>query len=238
MHVTVWNYGFMVPGFETVLVFLGVCLIAYVTPGPDWFVVMRNSATSRRSGLISALGVQAGLAVHMVAAVAGVTAVILASATAFSVLKYAGAAYLVFLGVQSLWRSRRTVNRVRHEFNEAPAEGSGQVFWKSFTANVLNPQAAMFFVAVLPQFISPNNPVVPQVLLLGILDIALGLLWWGIFVYGVVLFRKVLGSNRFRSTVDRVSGSVLIVLGTVLAFMDPPDAPASSQAGLRVKGAV
>lgn len=233
-----WNYGLMVLSFETVLVFLGVCLIAYATPGPDWFVVMRNSATSRRSGFISALGVQTGLAVHMVAAAAGVTAVILASTTAFSVLKYAGAAYLVFLGVQSLWRSRRTANRIRHEFNEAPEEGPGQVFWKSFTANALNPQAAMFFVAVLPQFISPANPLVPQVLLLGIVDIALGLLWWGVFVYGVVLFKKVLGSRRFRTTVDRASGGVLIVFGTVLVFMDPPDAYASSRAGLLVRGAI
>ncbi|WP_150460120.1 LysE family translocator [Nesterenkonia ebinurensis] len=226
----------MLLSVETILVFLGVCMIAYITPGPDWFVVMRHSASTRRSGFVSALGVQAGLSVHMVAAAVGVTAVVLASATAFSILKYAGAAYLIFLGAQSLWRSRKTAQQVREYFDEEePRESTGDVFWKSFTANVLNPQAAMFFVAVLPQFISPGQNVVAQILLLGVLDILLGVVWWIGFVYGVVMFKKMLGHARFRTLIDRISGSLLIVFGAVLMFLDPPESSTQRQ---RLRGPV
>lgn len=223
----------MLLSIETILVFLGVCMIAYITPGPDWFVVMRHSTSTRRSGFLSALGVQAGLSVHMVAAAVGVTAIVLASATAFSILKYAGAVYLIFLGIQSLWRSRKTAQRVRENFkDEEPHERAAAVFWKSFTANVLNPQAAMFFVAVLPQFIAPGQNVVGQILLLGVLDILLGVLWWMGFVYGVVLFKKLLGHARFRTLIDRMSGSLLIVFGSVLIFLDPPESSTQSRRSL------
>lgn len=203
---------------STCLAFLAVAALAYVTPGPDWFVVMRHAVSSRRAGLVSALGVQCGLLVHMTAAAVGVAAVLLASASAFTVLKLAGAAYLVFLGVRALRQSFR-----RHP-GDGPSEdrsaemGLGRVWWESVTANVLNPKAALFFVAVLPQFVSTSSGVAAQVVVLGLLDVALGVFWWAAFVLGVRGAGRLLGGARSRTLVDRVAGLALIGLGGVLAL--------------------
>lgn len=208
-----------------VLGFLGIAVLAYITPGPDWFVVMRYAVNDRRAGLISALGVQTGLSVHMTAAALGVAALLLASAEAFTVLKLAGAAYLIFLGVQSIVRAHRLVKRpepdqeVSHQYASLFA-----VYRQSFYANVLNPKAALFFAAVLPQFLSPSLPAAPQVLFLGALDIALGIGWWFIFVYGITKVRRLLGRARSRITIDRFSGVALIGLGSGLALADSPRA--------------
>lgn len=202
----------------TLTAFLAVAAVAYVTPGPDWFVVMGHATTSRRAGWVAALGVQCGLLVHMTAAAVGVAAVILASAQAFTVLKLAGAAYLVFLGVRAL-RSSFTHGEDgdgRDAPDEAPLR-AGRVWRQSFTANVLNPKAALFFVAVLPQFLSPASSVPAQVVVLGLLDVALGLAWWAVFVVGVRRVRAVLGGRRSRVLVDRLSGTALIGLGGLLA---------------------
>ncbi len=86
--------------------FVAICLLAYVVPGPDWVVVLRRAARSGRAGALAALGVQCGLVVHLAAAVLGVSALVLSSATAFTVLKVVGAAYLIYLGVTALWRAR------------------------------------------------------------------------------------------------------------------------------------
>lgn len=200
----------------TLLTFTAVAAIAYVTPGPDWFVVMRHATTSRRAGWVAAIGVQSGLVVHMTAAAVGVAAVLLASAEAFTVLKLVGAAYLVYLGARALRDS------FHHRPDESDAEGEpavplARVWHQSFTANVLNPKAALFFVAVLPQFVSPGTAVAPQVLLLGLVDIALGLAWWAVFVVGVRGVRAALGGRRSRVLVDRVAGTALISLGGLLA---------------------
>ena len=205
---------------ELVIVFLGVCLLAYVTPGPDWFVIMRYTALSRRSGFISALGVQTGLAAHIIAAALGVTAVILAGDTAFAILKFAGAGYLVFLGVQSLLKARR-VRKRDEESDMASEHGAPGIFWKSLLANVLNPQAAIFFVAVLPQFIDPSSSLLRQIAILGALDIALGILWWLIYIYAIGLVRRFLGASRAQRVLNIVAGLVLVVLGLVLALTDP-----------------
>lgn len=207
-----------------VVAFVGVAVLAYITPGPDWFVVMRHTTSGRRSGFVSALGVQTGLAVHMSAAALGVTAVLLASATTFNIIKFAGTGYLVFLGVQSLLRARRLSNNTVKDSPEEPSSdiSNAEVYGKSLFANVLNPKAALFFAAVLPQFIVPAEPVVPQVLVLGVLDIALGIIWWSLFIYGIVRIKRLLGHARSRLIIDRLSGAALIVLGGTLAFTEPP----------------
>lgn len=196
--------------------FAAVALLAYVTPGPDWFVVMRHAAAGRRHGVAAALGVQSGLVVHMTAAALGVAALVLASAEAFTVLKLAGAAYLVLLGVQALRHARRPVPDEAEEHPPARA-GTIAVYRSSLVANVLNPKAALFFVAILPQFVDGAAPVAPQALLLGAVDIALGLVWWAVFVRAILHVRRLLGARRSAVALDRVSGTALIGLGGALA---------------------
>ncbi|WP_207842013.1 LysE family translocator [Williamsia soli] len=203
---------------ETVLAFCGIALLAYVTPGPDWFVVMRHAVRSRRSGWVAAIGVQCGLLVHMTAAAVGVAAILLASATAFTVLKLVGAAYLVYLGVRALLNSRSSSGGSVTEAQEPADLRLFSVWRQSFIANVLNPKAALFFVAVLPQFVSTGGAVTLQILGLGVIDVALGVVWWAVFVFGVHRLRTLMGGRRARVLTDRISGTALIGLGGGLAL--------------------
>ena len=203
--------------------FVGIAVLAYVTPGPDWFVVLPRAASGRRPGMLAALGVQSGLVVHMTAAVLGVAALLLASAEAFTVVKLAGAGYLIYLGVTSLVRAvrRAHTDRSADQEDETPPPAGFTVYRQAFLANVLNPKAALFFVAVLPQFLTPSRPVVPQVLLLGMIDIAIGLVWWTLFVVTVAHFTRLLSSHRGRIAVDGGSGVALSGLGVALALAKP-----------------
>lgn len=203
---------------STILAFSAIALLAYVTPGPDWFVVMRHAVRSRRHGWVAAAGVQSGLLVHMTAAAVGVAAVVLASATAFSVLKWVGAAYLVYLGIRALLSSRGSSDTSEDAPDQASDVALFQIWRQAFVANVLNPKAALFFVAVLPQFVSSGGPVSVQILGLGVLDVVLGVVWWSVFVFGIHRLRVFMGGRRARVWTDRVSGTALIGLGGGLAL--------------------
>lgn len=191
----------------------------YVTPGPDRFVVMRHAARSRRTGWVVGIGVSSGLLVHTTAAAAGVAALLVASAEAFTVLKVIGAAYLVHLGVRAL----ASAGKYAHDVGSSPEQhpSARSVLRQSFLANVLNPKAAIFFVAVLPQFLVPGTAVAPQVLLLGSVAIALGLVWWFLCVLGIDRIQQVVNAERGRRVIDRVAGVCLIGLGAALAFVKP-----------------
>jgi threonine/homoserine/homoserine lactone efflux protein len=201
------------------LAFAGVVMVAYVVPGPDWMVVLRASARARRYGFLAAAGVQCGLCVHMAAAALGVSTALLHSPVAFTVLKLVGAAYLVFLGAQALWQSWR--RRGDQEAEPPPEEPEtelrpGRVFRQAFLSNVLNPKAALFFVSVLPQFLDPAGPAAAQVLVLGTLDIALGVLWWALFVLLTARLSGLMRRSGPRKALDRVTGTALVGLGVTL----------------------
>ncbi|UJW28389.1 LysE family translocator [Saccharothrix sp. AJ9571] len=206
----------------TLIAFVGVVMLAYVVPGPDWMVILRYSARSRRYGFLAAAGVQCGLCVHMAAAALGVSTALLHSPAAFTVLKLAGAAYLVFLGVQALWQSWR---KRRGETPAADEQadgttvdaGAGRVFRQAFVSNVLNPKAALFFVSVLPQFLDPAGSAAAQVLVLGLLDIGLGVLWWLAFVLLTARLSGLMRRSGPRKVLDRVTGTALVGLGATLA---------------------
>jgi threonine/homoserine/homoserine lactone efflux protein len=204
--------------------FAAAVLLAYVIPGPDWFVVLRHASRSRIAGMHAAAGVQCGLIVHMAAAAVGVSAILSTSAEAFTVVKLAGAAYLIVLGVRALrdgYRGWRGCAAERAAGVSSPAAAPGaQVLARAFTANVLNPKAALFFVAVLPQFLAPARPVAPQVLLLGALDIAIGGAWWLLFVVTTTRLQALFQRRRAQIAVDSLAGVALTGLGGALAFTD------------------
>jgi threonine/homoserine/homoserine lactone efflux protein len=135
------------------------------------------------------------------------------------VLKLVGAAYLIYLGVQALWKSRRG-----GKCAEAPAQDemtadtrAAGVFRQAFLSNVLNPKAALFFVSVLPQFLDPAASGTLQVLLLGALDIGLGIVWWALFVLLTARLSGLMRRRGPRKVLDRATGTVLVGLGTTLA---------------------
>jgi threonine/homoserine/homoserine lactone efflux protein len=161
-----------VPDATTLGLFVAAAGILLITPGPAvLYIVARSVEQGRLAGLVSALGIQVGTLVHVAAAAFGVSALLVSSALAFSLLKYAGAAYLVFLGVRTL---------LRKDADEAPAtlpreRSLSRLFLQGIVVNVLNPKTALFFLAFLPQFVNPaRGAVAGQVLVLGTVFVLLG----------------------------------------------------------------
>ena len=126
-------------------------LLLNLTPGNDMlYVIARSSGQGTRAGVISALGIGAGCVIHIFAAVIGLSALIAQSATAFDIIKYLGAAYLVYLGVKSLLSKKRSL-KIDRDLKRVSYK---QIFWQGFITNLLNPKVALFFLAFLPQFIN------------------------------------------------------------------------------------
>jgi threonine/homoserine/homoserine lactone efflux protein len=202
---------------ENFWVFALTGLLLNLTPGNDMLYVMaRSSGQGTRAGIISALGIGAGCIVHIFAAVIGLSALIAQSAVAFTIVKYIGAAYLVYLGIKSILSKRREV-QVGIPLKKLSYK---KIFWQGVLTNVLNPKVALFFLAFLPQFIHADQSKAPlQILFLGT--------WFnvvGTFVNILValLFGK-LGSFLSRSPgfvqwQERITGVLLIGLGIKVAL--------------------
>ncbi|MEV0198571.1 LysE family translocator [Nonomuraea sp. NPDC050691] len=203
------------PDIATLAVFCAATLALLLVPGPAvLFIVTRSVSQGRSAGLVSVLGVHAGSLVHVAAAALGVSALLAASATAFTVVKYAGVAYLVWLGL------RKLLPRDEETGAGAAAEPHSRrrMFWEGFVVNVLNPKTAIFFLAFLPQFTDRHaGPIGPQILLLGSLWIALGLLSDGAYALASsALAGRIRRSARARRRLDVGTGVVYLGLAAVL----------------------
>lgn len=142
---------------------------------------------------------------------------------------FAGALYLIGLGVRSLISARhdRSTDVAGREESTHVTRGAFRAaFWRSLLANALNPQAAIFFLAVLPQFVDPAEPLLVQFAILGAVDIALGVVWWSAYIYGLDLIRRLLGARRSRYVLNAVAGIALIALGVSLGLFGPGNLPA------------
>ena len=198
------------------ILFLTASLVVIVAPGPDNILVLTRGVTlGRKAALVSATGASVGLVTHSLFAAAGLSALLAQSVLAFSLVKYAGAAYLIFLGVRALLDRNSFVLA-----QGTPPVGLRSVFAQAVASNVLNPKIAVFFLAYLPQFADPAaGGVAPQLLALGP---TFALLTWAIF--GVIArFSGTLGGwlrsrPRFASGLGRLTGGVLIGLGLRLAL--------------------
>jgi threonine/homoserine/homoserine lactone efflux protein len=207
------------PDASTFALFVAAALVLLLVPGPAvLYVVARSVEGGRTTGLVSVLGVELGTLVHVVFAAAGLSAIVASSATAFSVVKWLGAAYLVWLGLQHIL--------ARDGEDEAPPTGGEarlpRVFTQSVLVQVLNPKVALFFLAFLPQFVDPSRGAAwTQVLVLGATLAALGLFTDGLYALlggtaGNWLRRKCEGGS-FRRLRRCVPGGVYIALGAATA---------------------
>ena len=208
------------PDTSTLAVFAGAALALIVIPGPAVLYILAQSVEhGRRAGVASALGVGTGGLVHIAAAAVGLSALVVSSAVAFSVVKYAGAAYLIFLGV------RRLLRRGGPAADRSPVvcgdADLGVIFRRGAIVNVLNPKTALFFLALLPQFVEPGRGAVAlQMAVLGMLFVALALLSDCLYALaaGSLAARLRRRSSR-RRDVERYAGaSVYIGLGTATAL--------------------
>jgi threonine/homoserine/homoserine lactone efflux protein len=209
------------PDATTFALFAAACVAFLVIPGPSvFYIVTRSLVQGRRAGLTSMLGVQAGGFVHVVAAAFGVSALIASSAAAFTVVKYAGAAYLVFLGV------RKLLAREEDEPDEVPrgSVSPRHLFAHGVIVNVLNPKTALFFLAFLPQFVDPSaGPVAPQMLVLGTMLVCIGTVSDGTYaLLAAGAGNKLRSARAARRRLDRISGGVFVGLGVFAALAGEP----------------
>ncbi|MGW5231518.1 LysE family translocator [Streptomyces nodosus] len=197
----------------------GVLAVLTVVPGPDMAVVTRRAVSSGwRDGLRTVGGITAGLLVWGVLAVAGLAAVLAASATAYTVVKLVGAAYLVFLGVQTLLRSRRTEARTVATGAAAPV---GNPWRTGLVSNLLNPKVAVFYTGLLPTLapsgLSPHTGMALLVLVHAVLTAG----WLGGYALLLAKARAVFERPAVRRGMDRVTGVVLIGFGLKVATTQP-----------------
>jgi threonine/homoserine/homoserine lactone efflux protein len=200
------------PDSAAVWLFCVAALALLAIPGPAvLYVVVQSAEQGRRAGIASVGGIHVGSLVHVAAATAGLSALIVASAVAFSVVKFAGAAYLVYLGIRKLLE-RPVVTEV-----ERPPEPLRRAFSRGIVVNVLNPKTALFFLAFLPQFVDRSRGGVwSQVLVLGLLFVLLGLVSDSLYALAAGTVGGLL--RRRRSALRYGSGAVYIGLGTLAAF--------------------
>ena len=212
------------------LVFIAAGWLLNLTPGPDVLYIVSNALRSgTRAGIVAGLGITAGCFVHIFAAAVGVGALLAASATAFTVLKWVGAAYLLWMGVRMLL-SRPSGNGgsaaaiAAAQAAPAVAVPLSKVFLGGFWTNVLNPKVAIFFLAFVPQFIAPgaDNKALAFVLLGVLFNVNAIPVNTGWAIAAGWMARRVGAVQRGMHWLDRVAGAMFIGFGLKLAFTDHP----------------
>ena len=203
------------PSPEVFAAFAGASLALLIVPGPSvLYIVTRSMDQGRSAGLVSVLGIHTGTIVHVVAAALGLSAILASSAVSFQVVKYAGAAYLIWLGIKAL--------RERHQEGSEGRDRErslGRIYAQGVVVNVLNPKTALFFLAFLPQFVDVGKPVTAQVLVLGLTFILLGFVSDGSYALASARVARTLTARRRPGVARRwLPGLTLLGLGVAAAM--------------------
>jgi threonine/homoserine/homoserine lactone efflux protein len=203
------------PHLSTILVFVAATMAVLLVPGPAVvYVVTRSVSQGRAAGFVSVLGIHAGTIVYVAATSLGLSALLRASSTGFMVVKYLGAGYLIWLGIQKL-RARRDEERVE----DPPVASLPRVFGQGVVVNILNPKTLIFFTAFLPQFVDPGRgPVGVQLAVFGFGFVVLGVVSDGSYaLLSSALAGKLRSTTRARRRLDRSSGVIYLLLGAFAA---------------------
>ncbi len=216
------------------LPFLAVVAVLTVTPGPDMVLVLRNGALGgTRAAWWTGLGCCTGIAGHAALAVGGLSALLAASAAAFTVVELVGAGYLVWLGAGALWRARRRQPTADHPGPAGPRNpvdrpGSGDQrdhhprrrvhYRQGLLTNLLNPKIALLFLTLLPQFVAAGEPRVATTATLAGVFLVVAVLWWRLFSLAVGGLGGWLSRARVRTALDRATGLVLLCIGLRVAL--------------------
>lgn len=217
------GYAYAMMPLANYLLFLPAVLVITLMPGPDFALTVKTALLSgRRQALACALGINCGLAVHTLAAILGISAVIAGSAELFTILKWAGAAYLFYLGAKSLLASRRAdasheagvpVANAAQALRRSNDETVAAAFRSGFFCNVLNPKVVIFVLTFFPQFLDAAQPAGPQLALMGVTWGLMGFGWLSALVLMMDRIRPVFGRPAFQRWLNRTMGAILILFG-------------------------
>lgn len=204
------------------MLFIGFAAILTLTPGADTLLVIRSViGRGQRAGIITTVGICCGLFFHAILSAAGLSAILVKSATAFETLKLVGAFYLIFLGAISLWKLWRSYNTppapqvAMRGAGDAPA---WKIFAEGLLNNILNPKAAIFYLAFLPQFINPGDPVFAKSILLAGIHFVMGIVWLSLLTIFLGKMKGMFTGSRLSRWLEATSGTLLIALGIRLAL--------------------
>lgn len=202
------------------LAFLGIALVVITTPGPDTALTIRNTLIAgARGGIFTAIGVSAGLMIWALAASAGVVGVLVASAPVFEALRYAGAAYLIWVGVQSLLSALRPA--IAAPTTSGPDNrrrlGALGAFRQGLINDLANPKIAAFFASLFPQFVPAEGASFGALMVLGLTFSVVTLTWLTAYAFAVAKAGDVLRRSGIRRAIEGVTGAVLIAFGLRLA---------------------
>ncbi|MEW6732212.1 MAG: LysE family translocator [Acidobacteriota bacterium] len=201
---------------ETLVLFCVTAFALIIVPGPNMiYIITRSTSQGRNAGLLSTLGVDVGTLIHVIAASLGLSALLVSSALVFSMVKYLGAAYLIYLGFRTWFSKADTLAITAQE----PASAA-RIFFQGTLTNVLNPKVALFFLAFLPQFVDTSHGnVAQQILLLGIIFTLIGLtIGLMIALLASSLGDWLRGKTKVQQIQKWITGGVYISLGISTAF--------------------
>ncbi|WP_202081124.1 LysE family translocator [Caldalkalibacillus salinus] len=203
---------------NSILSFLGVAILLTVMPGPDiLFVMAQSMSQNSKAGITTALGLCTGLVVHITAATVGISALIYQSAIAFAIVKYAGAAYLLFLAWQAFHEKETDVS-----FEQQEPKMSNKLFRKGVLMNLLNPKVSLFFLALLPQFVHHETGYVPvQMLLLGLLFLVQAFIVFSLVsIFSYKVKALLLNKPVIMGRINIVKGVLLAMIGLQIALSE------------------
>lgn len=204
---------------ENFYLFVIMCIFLIILPGPDTAIATKNTLTvGRTGGFKTILGTCCALLIHTLAAVVGLSAIIVKSALLFSVFKYVGAVYLVYLGIKTLWALRSKEEEANTEMAAESKYDGESCFKQGFLTNILNPKVAIFFLTFLPQFVDSGSNTFIPFLLMGLTYTVLTAVWFWFYVYLLNQISAFMKKPKTQTVIEGITGTILIGFGLKLAL--------------------
>ena len=199
---------------EHFYLFVLMCIFFIILPGPDTAITTKNTVTvGKAGGVKTVLGTCCALLIHTTAAVLGLSAIILKSAILFSVFKYVGAVYLIYLGIKTLWSLNKKGNAASVEMNAKSKFVNKSCFKQGFLTNLLNPKVAVLFLTFLPQFVVPGSNTFLPFLIMGTTYTVMTAIWSITYVYLINLISTFMKKPKTQNIIEGITGTILIGFG-------------------------
>jgi len=199
---------------ENFYMFVLMCIFFIILPGPDTAIATKNTVTAGKvGGFKTVLGICSALLIHTSAAVLGLSAIIMKSALLFSVFKYVGAVYLIYLGVKTLWSLKKKEVAASVEINTKSKMVRTSCFTQGFLTNLLNPKVAILFLTFFPQFVDPGSNTFLPFVIMGTTYTVMTALWSFLYVYLINHISAFMKKPKTQNIIEGITGTILIGFG-------------------------